>query len=196
MADDAFFKRALVSDMDWPNVTRRVVIEAIEAHPQDVVLDLGCGTGTMLHQLAPRIRQGIGIEQNATLIQEAQQHSPPNLRFIQGDLRQPAQWWPTGVSVALMHDSLRALKPNEQAALLMELGRRLPERGLLVIGDVIWSLPPTIIDEPEQFGDNIQNAPTATQLESMIRTAGFLPDLHRFGPGRGVMIALKAEKTP
>lgn len=196
MADDAFFQRTLVSDMDWSDVTRRVVMEAIEAHPQDVVLELGCGSGTILHTLAPRIHQGIGIDPNATHIQEARQNAPTNIRFIQGDLRQPAQWWPTGVSIALMHDSLRTLKIQEQASLLMELGRRLPERGLLVIGDVIWSLPIAIIDEPEQFGDHIQNAPTALQLENMIRAAGFLPDLHRFGIGRGVMIALKAGKNP
>jgi hypothetical protein len=96
----------------------------------------------------------------------------------------------------MLHDSLRYLSPSEQQQLLIRLGRALPERGLLVIGDVVWSWPRAELDEPQQYGPMQDAAPTAEALEGMVRTAGFLPDLHRFGPGRAVMIALRASASP
>ena len=56
----------------------------------------------------------------------------------------------------------------------------------------MWSMPADRIDEPEQFGDDITHAPTTATLERLVREAGFLPDLHRFGVGRAVCIALRS----
>lgn len=177
--------------MDWSDVTRRVVIEAVEAHPQDRVLDLGCGDGRVLAGLAHRIASGVGVDRER---QESWSAQPANLQFRVADLRHVRQFWPPGTSVVLLHDSFRYLNPLEQRTLLRDLGQLLPERGLLVLGDIIWSLPPVMIDEPEAFGPDQEHAPTAAALEEMVRGAGFLPDLHRFGPGRAVLIALKAGK--
>ena len=180
--------------MNWSEVTGRVVVAAIEAHPLDQVVDLGCGTGELLRSLAPSIRRAIGVDLDGEALRVARQGAPENLQFVEADLR--SYPLPPGTSVVLLHDSLRYLSPLEQQQLLIRLGRELPERGLLVIGDVVWSWPRAELDEPEQYGPAQQAAPTAAALESMVRTAGFLPDLHRFGPGRAVMIALRASSLP
>jgi SAM-dependent methyltransferase len=181
-------------DMDWSEVTGRVVVAAIEAHPLDQVVDLGCGTGELLRTLAPSIRTGVGVDRDGAALEAARQGAPENLRFVHADIRNFPL--PTGTSVVLLHDSLRYLSPLEQQQLLIRLGRTLPERGLLVIGDVVWSWPRAELDEPEQYGPTQEAAPAASTLETMVRTAGFLPDLHRFGPGRAVMIALRASTLP
>ena len=180
--------------MNWSEVTGRVVVAAIEAHPMDQVVDLGCGKGELLRALAPSIRSGIGVDNDGEVLRVARQGAPENLQFVLADLRSYSL--PPGTSVVLLHDSLRYLSPQEQQQLLIRLGRSLPERGLLVIGDVVWSWPRAELDEPEQYGPTQESAPTATVLETMVRTAGFLPDLHRFGPGRAVMIALRASTLP
>ena len=64
---------------------------------------------------------------------------------------------------------------------------------MLVVGDVMWSMPADQVDEPEQFGDEIQWAQTTATLEKWAREAGFLPDLHRFGAGVGVLVAIRGE---
>lgn len=156
--------------MDWSAVTRRVAVEAVEAHPEDVVAEIGAGG--VLEGLAGRVRRGIAVD-----LARAERV---------GD------WWEPGISVVVMHDALRLLPPDRQARLIQEIGRRMEARGLLVIGDVVWSMPPAQLDDPEQYGRPLAHAPAAHALEHMARAAGFLPDLHRFGPGRAVLIALRA----
>ena len=156
--------------MDWSAVTRRVAVEAVEAHPEDVVAEIG--GGGVLAGLAGRVRRGISVDL-------------ARAEAVGG-------WWEAGISVVVMHDALRMLPPDRQARLIAEIGRRMAARGLLVIGDVVWSMPPEQLDEPEQYGAPLAYAPTASALEQMARSAGFLPDLHRFGPGRAVLIALRA----
>lgn len=177
--------------MDWSEVTARVVIEAAAAHPQDVVLDLGGGEGTIALALAPHVREVVVVDRDADALARLRAKAPANIRLLQGDMRQPPKV--PGVSVVILHDALRYLTPAEQAALFQTLGRMLPPRALLVVGDVMWSMPLAMVDEPAQFGPDITHAPTTQQIEKWSRDAGFLPDLHRFGVGRAVLIALKGD---
>jgi ubiquinone/menaquinone biosynthesis C-methylase UbiE len=179
---------------DWSEVTSRVVLEAVDAHPEDRVLELGCGAGELARALASRVLEVVAVDSDAARLAKAREGAPANVRFVQDNLLNLAKFWPLKTSVVLLHDVLRLLEPSEQRALFMQLGRLLPERGLVVVGDIVWSMPYDLIDEPEQYGENQHWAPTAAALESMARSAGFLPDLHRFGVGRAVLIALKGPK--
>ena len=144
-------------------MTRRVVVEATCADARDVVLVLG--DPALAGALAGRVG-----------------------RVESGDaLRSMA-----GLSVVVAHDWLRRRPPAAQRAFFLEAARVLPKRGLLVVGDVMWSLEPAQVDEPEQFGDAVGQAPTARSVEQWARDAGFLPDLHRFGVGRAVLVALRS----
>lgn len=151
--------------MNWAGVSGRVVVEACSATPEDVVLY--CGDDAVAAELEARV---------GTLVRR-------------DDLRDP----PPGVSIVCLHGWLRRRPPAEQRAALREAGRILPPRGLLVVGDVMWSLPADQIDEPAQFGDAIEDVQTTATIEGWAREAGFLPDLHRFGPGVAVLIALRSQ---
>lgn len=96
-----------------------------------------------------------------------------------------------GLSVVALNDALGTLAESDQRELLAGYAAALPRRGLLVIGDVLYSLPRESIDEPEQYG-HAPHAPSLALLERWLRELGFLPDTHRFGPARAVIIALKA----
>lgn len=149
--------------VDWAGVTGRVVVEACSPTPDDVVLY--CGDDAVAADLAPRVR---------TLARRDGLTDPP-----------------PGLSIVCLHNWLRRRPPAEQRAAIREAGRLLPARGLLVVGDVMWSLPAHMIDEPEQFGDAIDHVQTTATLEGWAREAGFVPDLHRFGTGVAVLIAIK-----
>lgn len=176
--------------MNWSEVAERVVVEACTAHPEDVVLQLGLGSGAIARALSPNVKHVYVRDPDATRIAAAREGAPSNVTYEVGDLRSPPR--PTGLSVVCMHDSLRLLPGPQQRALIVRLGELVPPRGLLVIGDVMWSLPKDMIDEPEQYGERLEHVQTTKVLEGWVREAGFLPDLHRFGPAVGVLIALRA----
>lgn len=149
--------------MDWAAVTGRVVVEACSATAEDVVLY--CGDDAVAADLTSRVK---------TLARRDGLVDPPE-----------------GLSIICLHGWLRRRPPVAQRAIFRDAARLLPPRGLLVVGDVMWSLPAATIDEPEQFGDAIADVQTTTVLEGWAREAGFLPDLHRFGPGVAVLIAIR-----
>ncbi len=54
---------------------------------EDVVVDIACGTGLILHNLARHIQKGFGIEYSPKNVKLCKlKHSKPNLEFIEGDL--------------------------------------------------------------------------------------------------------------
>jgi hypothetical protein len=152
----------------WHDVAGRALVEAVEADRRDVVLLVGDGprSDVVAAELSRRV---------ATLVRV-------------GDLSDP----PPGLSVICAHWSLRRLAPVAQRAFVARAGSLLPRRGLLVIGDVMWSMPPDQIDAPEQFGDAIESAQMTRTLEGWARDAGFLPDVHRFGVGVGMLVGVRA----
>ncbi|GDX80001.1 hypothetical protein LBMAG42_18120 [Deltaproteobacteria bacterium] len=170
--------------MDWSEVTRRVVVEAAAPHPNDVVVCFGADLGVAV-ALAARVER-VTVR---TVSRDRPGDAPANLSFSEGPVAPFAL--PNGTSVVVLHDALRRLDPAAQRELIRDIGRQLPPRALLVIGDVMWSMPPDRIDAPEQFGDQMEHAPTVAALERLVREAGFLPDVHRFGVGRAVCIALR-----
>lgn len=58
--------------------------EHLEA--SDVVLDIACGTGTILKKIAPTIARGYGIERNPTNLALSRAQAPANVEFIAGDI--------------------------------------------------------------------------------------------------------------
>jgi len=171
--------------MDWRASAGRVVIEACSPHPEDVVLLLGWGDGEVARALAERVRRVVVRDPG-----DAPPDLPAGVSWSLGDVRTCE--FVEGLSVVAMHWELRRLPPADQAALVRRVARILPDRGLFVVGDVLWSFDPESVDEPEQYGDALQWAPRASEFEKLVRAAGFLPDLHRFGPAVAVLIALKS----
>ncbi len=151
--------------MDWAGVTARVVVEACSATSEDIVLY--AGDDAVADALASRVH---------TLVHR-------------DDLTDP----PLGLSIICLHNWLRRRSPEEQRAVFHAAAALLPPRGLLVVGDIMWSFPPADIDAPEQFGDASEHAQTTATIEAWARAAGFLPDLHRFGPGVAVLIAIRGQ---
>lgn len=169
---------------DWKEVAGRVVLEACTPDARDHAVLLGFSP--IVHALAPRVARVTVVDPGAP------QPLPPNAAWHRAALDAPPALGTTSLVVA--HWTWRLLPARQQEALAARLGRELPERALLVIGDIVWSLPPDSIDEPEQFGPDLTHAPTADQLTATLRRAGFLPDLHRFGPAVAVMIALRGNR--
>lgn len=73
------------------------------------------------------------------------------LDALSGKVRRVVREPEPGLSIVALNDVLGTLPESEQRALLARHAAALPRRGLLVLGDVLYSLPRETIDEPEQY---------------------------------------------
>jgi len=170
--------------VDWSDVAGRVVLEACNADARDHAVVLGFSP--IVESLAARVAR-------VTVVDPALPRAlPANASWHRAPMDAPPDL--SSASMVLAHWTWRTLPPARQQALATLLGQRLPERALLVIGDVMWSLPADTVDEPEQYADQLEHAPTTAKLTAQLREAGFLPDLHRFGPAVGVVIGLRVNR--
>lgn len=56
-------------------------------HPDDVVLDIACGSGLILNKIAPFIKAGLGLDISTENLKICERmHKLPNLEFIHGNL--------------------------------------------------------------------------------------------------------------
>jgi (2Fe-2S) ferredoxin/SAM-dependent methyltransferase len=98
-------------------------------HPQQTVLDIGCGIGRMDEFVAPRVRSLIGVDVSGEMVAKATARLAhlPNVRFLEGDgftLPVPdgsvglifshivLQHTPRHVTLSYLQDAFRALQPG------------------------------------------------------------------------------------
>ena len=69
------------------------LVARIGAAEPDRVVDLGCGPGQLTASLAARWpgAEIVGLDSSASMIETAEQHATPNVRFAVGDI---VDWWP------------------------------------------------------------------------------------------------------
>jgi SAM-dependent methyltransferase len=77
---DNVFQDIKVRDDEWRWLTRH-----LPAGNNLRAVDIGCGNGALLKELSPRIREGIGLDASASILEKARELNAarPNLRFEQ-----------------------------------------------------------------------------------------------------------------
>jgi 16S rRNA (adenine1518-N6/adenine1519-N6)-dimethyltransferase len=61
------------------------IVEALRPHPDDHVVEIGPGTGTLTRRLAPRVRQVVAIDRDTALVEELAGVLPANCNVVAGD---------------------------------------------------------------------------------------------------------------
>jgi trans-aconitate methyltransferase len=71
----------------WAESTATMLIDELQLGPNDVVADLGCGTGRIAAHIAPHVAHVYGTDFSQTVIDVARvRRSGPNVSFDLGDL--------------------------------------------------------------------------------------------------------------
>ena len=108
---------------------------AAAAHPDEHVVDFGCGTGALVRDLAPVVTSVVGLDSSPEMLAAALEHAPPsNVRFEEADLA--SSGLPTG-SATLALCSLSLTYVPDPAAVVREAARVLKAGGRLVLLDLL-----------------------------------------------------------
>ena len=181
----------------WDRDLHQQVLQYAELDPETVLLELGCGTGRFTHLVAPHIRQATAVDLSPNMLRMARERAPThaNVRWLAGDLRDLP---PTdGIDTVVACHALRYLDTAEQDALFAELYRRLPIGGLLVIGDLLWSMDPDMIEGAEDWLDTRwAYTVMVDDLEARLRRAGFDTFAKRMHPALAVIRAARMPERP
>ena len=176
----------------WDRDVHQQVLQYAELDHESSLLELGCGTGRFSHLLAQHLKQAIAVDCAPNMLRMARDRAPSahNIHWLPADMRKLP---PTpDIDTVVMCHSLRYLDKAERAALFAELHRRLPVGGLLIIGDLLWSMPPDLIEGAEGWLDE-QWAYTmmADDVERALRGAGFDTFVKRMHPALSVIRAAR-----
>ena len=97
-----------------------------------------------------------------------------------------------GISIVVSNYAIHHLTMDEKRALFSQVADLLPDKGVFVMGDVMWSLPLDQIDEPEQFYNPDIDLPSPVDdMVEALESVGFRCEALRLSPGVGVIEAWK-----
>ena len=170
------------------------------------VLDAGCGTGTVLLELAKSIDKGLGVDISRRMLEVAKQKSITaniiNVDFIHSSLMDLSEAFlhryglphqDAIVSTYAMHH----LSQAERRDIISKLVPMLAPGGSLVIGDLMFFEDP--LKQTSDFhlvGYDPQNdnPESAESLEAMLHDAGLITHFIKMHPLAGIFIGTRLEE--
>ncbi len=169
--------------------TNRMTVELAQLEPNDIIIDIGCGSGTAVRESAPRVPSGrvIGVDPTTTMIQFSIELSTSHpqrdrIHFLEG-VAEHLPLLDASATVALAINSLHHWE-NPEAA-LVEILRILKPAGRLLVTDEEAG--------KEHWGHGDNPLSDAVFLASMMTKTGFANvNIHRRVEAEVTMLALTA----
>lgn len=164
-----------------------LVIEHAAPRPDDVVLDLGTGTGAIALALAPEADRVVGRDISEGMLEEAERkrekQAHENLSFGVGSFREPNYGGPADVVTS--NFALHHLDDDGKRAAIDVVADYEPRR--FVLGDVMFFGEP----DPEEpfYSPDVDDPATAGTLADAFTDAGFaLTAVEQVHPQVGVLV--------
>ncbi|MCZ6672478.1 MAG: class I SAM-dependent methyltransferase [Verrucomicrobia bacterium] len=173
------------------------VLELLNPQLDDVILDIGCGPGIQLIQLAESIRAGIGVDPAEAMIQRARSDAVncQNLSFVKGSAEKlPEEICQTGVNKIYSNYVIHHLPNTHKREAIRGLANLLPTGGLFILGDMMFS------DDPEKHKDLFDyvgyvpenDSPAyVSELKEMFSESNLIPKIHVLNPLVAVILGQK-----
>jgi len=107
----------------------------LELGAEDVLLDLGCGTGVAVREAAKVVHRAVGLDLSSGMIAQARDRSAglANVEFVEGDTSAPLPFEAGAFTTALCTTAFHHFP--RQRTVLGEFGRVLAPGGRVVIAD-------------------------------------------------------------
>ena len=117
----------------------RKMVEFIKPKSQDVVLDIGAGTGAVSFALAPYVKRVIAVDISESMLEEAkrkaQDSNIENIEFVVGDFLNLNV--DEKVDAIVSNIALHHLTDEDKAKAIVNMASLLNDSGRIVLGDVI-----------------------------------------------------------
>jgi SAM-dependent methyltransferase len=173
------------------------VLDYLNPCATDIILDVGCGPGTQLIELAPSIKLGFGIDLSEEMIKTAQERSinHKNLKFLvssaESILSDFSQFRFTKIysNYALHH-----LSEKMKLDAISKLSETLVSGGKFILGDLMFSEDPSqyvSLFEYSGYGPGSDTPSTVSNLEEMFKKAGMRTEIRLLSPISGLIIGTK-----
>jgi SAM-dependent methyltransferase len=181
------------------SIVRREALRLLKLTSRDTFLDLGTGLGRVLHEVAPHIRLGYGIDISRVSLDVARRRAADNglhnLLFGLGAIEEPSQeinLAAAGANKMLLLWSLHHLPDELKASALAGLVKILRRPGRIVIGDLIFFEPPLkhkpLWDRVHYDGGMTDRPSTAPFLADTLAQLGGKVKVSRLHPLAGVVL--------
>ena len=150
-----------------------LVIERANPSEDDVVLDLGTGTGAIALALAPRAKEVIGRDISEGMMEQARKKAKErgieNASFGRGTFREPNVEG-ARIDIVVSNFAMHHLSDGEKREAIEVIAGLDPER--FVLGDVMFFDPP---DSAEPyFSPEVDDPATVGMLADALTDAGFV----------------------
>lgn len=142
--------------VDW-------VIDHLSPEPENAILDLCCGNGSITHALAERAGTVVGVDFAEDLLRHVDQQRFPNIRLQCNDIRD-CEFPADSFDRILLYGGLQYLTQGETVILLRNLRQWLSPGGRVLLGDIpdadrMWSFFDTPQRKATYFEQLVTGAP-------------------------------------
>jgi ubiquinone/menaquinone biosynthesis C-methylase UbiE len=122
----------------WLREAQTAALAALALNPNDVLLDLGCGTGAAVRDAAPQVSRAVGLDLSPGMIAQARERAEAegldsNVEFVVGDVSGPLPFDDGAFTAVVCTTAFHHFpRPRDTVA---EIARVLAAPGRVVIAD-------------------------------------------------------------
>lgn len=193
-------KQYVTDSYHWRSKTAELINELIKPNMNDIVLDLGCGTGKQIIELSRKIKLAIGVDISDGMIKQAkaniENERAHNIELYIGTFEEPE------LSVDLREKCITKIISNyalhhlttiyKQKAIEKMINIGGENLQSIIIGDLMFFENPN--DYSEEFslvgyGPEVDFPSSVEELTNCFLNFDFTVEVHRLHPLVGVMVA-------
>lgn len=190
----------------WRSKTAELINELVNPNINDVVLDLGCGTGKQIIELSQKVKLAIGVDISDGMIRQAKENiknvKMHNIEFYIGTFEEPnlnVDLQKKGVTKIIsnyaLHHLITIYKEKAIEKMISIGGDNLQS---IIIGDLMFFEDPN--DYEQEFaivgyGPEVDFPSSVCDLVNCFSNFDFTVEIHKLHPLVGVLVANRKNLT-
>ncbi len=193
-------KQYVTDSYHWRSKTAELINELIKPNINDIILDLGCGTGKQIIELSRKIKLAIGVDISDGMLKQAKENieneRAHNIELYIGTFEEPElsvdlrkKCITKIISNYALHHLTTIYKQNAIEKMINIGGENLQS---IIIGDLMFFENPN--DYKEEFslvgyGPEVDFPSSVEELKNCFLNFDFTVEVHRLHPLVGVVVA-------